>query len=135
MPRHPKEKEKKSKYYHELKPTRVDLTRDDCYELCYDVVEDTRVFTGKINERLLVERYSSLAENNREFDDCQVIDVLEQGVLIKLWDEVREQTYFIDLRDADIPLVLRVLKNIKVKRVKHQTQETSNAEEQSKEIE
>lgn len=122
MPRTPKEKEKKSKYHHDFKPTRVDLTRDDCYELCYDVVEDTRVFTGKLNERLLVERYSPTSEDKREFDSCIVSEISESGSLIKLWDEVREQTYYVDISQPNIPLILRILKSIKTKRIVQQIQ-------------
>lgn len=127
MAKDKKEKKTKTRSY-DSKPTLVDLTRSDCYELCFDVDEENyRIFTGKINERLLVERYNPLADNKKEFDECTVLGFDERDGTIQFWDEVRGQFYYVDLYGKDLPYVLRVTKQLKIKRqYKQKNEETPN---------
>jgi hypothetical protein len=120
-------KEKRKYEAHGLKPTYVDLTRSDVYQLCYDLDDEgVRRFTGKIGERVLVERFDPTAENQKEFHSCVVFgigqfkdectDLDKFDNQIRVWDEVRDQLYYIDLLGENLPYCLRVIKSEKIRR-------------------
>jgi hypothetical protein len=120
-------KEKRKYEAHGLKPTYVDLTRNDVYQLCYDLDDEgVRRFTGKIGERVLVERFDPTAENQKEFHSCVVFgigqfkdectDLDKFDNQIRVWDEVRDQLYYIDLLGENLPYCLRVIKSEKIRR-------------------
>jgi hypothetical protein len=120
-------KEKKVYKTRGLSPTYVDLSRTDVYQLCYDLDEnEERIFTGKINEQVLVERPNSLAENGKEFHLCIVFGIGQfKGICedkeksdyqIRLWDEVLDQMHYIDMSFDDLPYCLRTIKNVKIRK-------------------
>jgi hypothetical protein len=120
-------KEKRTYTHCGLRPTYVDLSRSDVYQLCYDLDDEgVRRFTGKIGERLLIERYEFDAENGKEFHSCVVFGIgqfrgectnqEENDYQIRLWDEVRDQLYYINMCDENLPYCLRVIKAVKIRK-------------------
>jgi hypothetical protein len=108
------DKKQKHEYYNQLDSTNVDLSRSDCYDLCYKVINGIRAFDCQVGEFLLVERYNPGCDN--EFNQCRVLEINNDEHTILLWDEVREQKYFINLCDENLPYLLRSKSNIKFKK-------------------
>lgn len=111
-----KDKDKKKKppaWHNELtwgpqkKPVKLTPKNSGSYECVFGVNDEGfRTFDAFAGERVIVQRYDSLAEDKRGLHEGIIIGIEDDGT-VRWFDEVRDQWFFFNWQHENIPLVIR----------------------------
>lgn len=89
------------------RPIKLTSKNSGSYECVFGVdAEGYRTFSASKGDRIIVERYDSLAPEKKVYHEGIIVEKYDNGD-ISWFDEVREQWFIFNWQHENIPLVIR----------------------------